>query len=130
MTSLALIEKLRSRQRAFRQDERGNLVFIFAFAAIPIMGLVGAAVDYSRANSAKASMQDASDATALMLAKEVSTLTTAQMATKATDYFKALLNNPNVSGLTVTPTFTSTGGTKLVIDAGANVPMTFMKAMG
>src|SRR3977135_4096211 len=126
MTSPGLIEKLRNRLPAFRQDERGNLAFIFTLAMIPIMGSLGAAVDYSRANWVKISMQDASDATALMLAKEAGNLTTAQMATKATDYFKALFNNSNASGLTVTPTFTSTGGTQLVVAAAADVSTTFM----
>ena len=36
----------------------------FALATIPLIGFVGAAVDYSRANSAKAAMQAALDATA------------------------------------------------------------------
>ena len=40
---------------------------------IPIIGFVGAAVDYSRANSAKAAMQAAIDSTALMLSKDAST---------------------------------------------------------
>jgi len=34
----------------FLQDRRGNVAPIFAIAVIPIIGLVGAAVDYSRAN--------------------------------------------------------------------------------
>jgi Flp pilus assembly protein TadG len=37
------------------------------------MGFVGAAVDYSRANSVKAAMQTALGSTALMLAKEAAT---------------------------------------------------------
>lgn len=44
-----------SRLRAFRSDERGNVVITFTLALIPIIGFTGAAVDYSRANSAKAS---------------------------------------------------------------------------
>ena len=44
------------------------LLGIFALSIIPMIGLVGAAVDYSNANSVKAAMQAASDATALMMA--------------------------------------------------------------
>ena len=46
----------------------------FALATIPMIGFVGAAVDYSRANSAKAAMQAAVDSTALMLSKEAQSL--------------------------------------------------------
>ena len=42
---------------------------MLALGIIPLMGAVGAAVDYSRANSARTAMQAALDATALMLAK-------------------------------------------------------------
>ena len=51
----------------------------FALATIPMIGLVGAAVDYSRGNSAKAAMQAAVDSTALMLSKEAQNLTTGQL---------------------------------------------------
>jgi hypothetical protein len=42
---------------------------IFALAIIPVLGLAGAAVDYSRANSIKVGLQAAIDATALAMAK-------------------------------------------------------------
>ena len=41
----------------------GNVMMTFALATIPMIGFVGAAVDYSRGNSAKAAMQSAIDAT-------------------------------------------------------------------
>ena len=39
----------------------GNVAITFAIALIPILGFVGAAVDFSRANSIKASLQSALD---------------------------------------------------------------------
>lgn len=39
----------------------GNVAITFALATIPMIGFVGAAVDYSRANAVKASMQAALD---------------------------------------------------------------------
>ena len=65
--------KFRRLLRRFSQSERGNIVIIFALAVIPVIGLVGAAVDYSRANSARTAMQAAIDATALMLSKDAAT---------------------------------------------------------
>ena len=48
----------------------------FALAIIPMIGAIGAAVDYSRANSARTAMQAALDSTALILSKDAQTLTT------------------------------------------------------
>jgi Putative Flp pilus-assembly TadE/G-like len=33
----------------FRSDQRGNVAILFGLALIPVVGMVGAAVDYSRA---------------------------------------------------------------------------------
>ena len=79
---MAMQSRLRSwreRLRSFASAKGGNVAMTFGLLAIPILGLVGSAVDYSRANSAKASMQAAADATALMLSKEAANLTTCQM---------------------------------------------------
>ena len=65
--------------KQFRKSERGNVMLTFALATIPMIGFVGAAVDYSRGNSAKAAMQAAVDSTALMLSKDAQKLTTAQL---------------------------------------------------
>jgi len=41
---------------SFLKDRSGGVAPLLALAAIPIMGSVGAAVDYSRANSARTAM--------------------------------------------------------------------------
>jgi Flp pilus assembly protein TadG len=78
------VNRLRAHLRAFRTANGGNVMLTFALATVPIVGLVGGAVDYSRANSDKAAMQAAVDATALMLSKTASKLDTAGLKTKAT----------------------------------------------
>ena len=52
---------------------------------MPLISFVGAAIDYTRANAARSSMQAALDSTALMLSKDLSdgTITTAHIKTKA-----------------------------------------------
>ena len=55
---------------SFGTDPHGNVAVIFGIAILPVMITVGAAVDYSRANSARSAMQSAVDATALALAKD------------------------------------------------------------
>ena len=55
--------------RSYLQDRTASVVPMFALAIIPVIGLVGAAVDYSRANSMRSGVQGALDATALAMAK-------------------------------------------------------------
>lgn len=51
--------------RAALSDRRGNVAVIFALTLVPILGASGAAVDYSRATSFRAQLQNAVDETAL-----------------------------------------------------------------
>ena len=103
---------------------------MFALAIIPVVGLVGASVDYSRANSVKAGMQAALDATALAMAKLAPTLTQTQLQTKTTAYFQAMFSHPEAKNLVVTPTYSTTGGTQLKITISATIDTAFMKVMG
>ena len=73
MCTMALIEKLGRRLRGFRKAEGGQVLMTFALATIPMIGFIGAAIDYSRGNSAKAAIQAAADATALMLSRAMPT---------------------------------------------------------
>src|SRR5262249_25940608 len=88
MAMNCLLVKLHNRLQAFRSARGGNVALIFAIAVIPIVGAVGAAVDYSRANSAKTDMQAALDSTALKLAKDgAATLSSTALQSSATSYF-------------------------------------------
>ena len=111
----------------FRAAERGNIVITFALAIIPVIGGVGAAVDYSRANSAKTGLQAAIDAAGLILSKEAQTLTQAQLTSKADALVRANFNYPEATDLAVTPIFTTidSGSYKLNLAATAKVPTTF-----
>src|SRR5882757_3517091 len=128
----ALIEKLRQGLRKFGTAEGGNVVLTFALTLIPVMGFVGAAVDYSRATSAKVAMQAAVDSTALMLSKDAQGLTAAQIQTKANAYFGALFNRTEVTNIVLTPTFTAPtqGSFKLDVTVTGKVPTTFTKLFG
>jgi Flp pilus assembly protein TadG len=130
MPDQTLFDRLRDRALKLRTANGGNVVLTFALATVPIMGFVGSAVDYSRANSAKAAMQAAIDATGLMLSKNIASMTQAQINQKATEYFKALFNRPEVTNVVVTPTYTTSGGSQVVVEASGVVPTTFMKVAG
>ena len=102
-----LRNRLQSRLQEFRTANAANVTVTFALATIPMVGFVGAAVDYSHANAVKASMQAAADSTALMLSKEALKLTESQIQTKGNDYFKALFTRPEATGLIVNITYTT-----------------------
>ena len=109
MSKISILHVLRERVCSFGSDRRGNVAIIFGLAMLPIIGLVGAAVDYSRGNAAKASMQAALDAAALTLSKEARGMTDAQLSAKAHTYFLANYNRPGTKNIKITPTFNDLG---------------------
>jgi len=123
-----------SRQRlirsvlGFSRCARGNTAVIFALALLPILGAVGAGVDYSQANSMKSSMQAATDATALALITQAGGLTSDQLSTAVTNYFNANFNRI-ASNVTVSSSYSSQTGT-LTVNASASSATTFLNAMG
>src|SRR3954451_19844723 len=112
MITVRLGDMLLSR---FMQDRRGNVATMFAIAVIPVIGLVGAAVDYSRAASVRTGMQAAIDATALAMAKLAPTLTQTELQQKATAYFNTIFTHPEAKDLVITPTYSTTGGSQVTI---------------
>jgi Flp pilus assembly protein TadG len=50
MTARTVINRLHDGMTRFRTHVRGNVVITFTLTLIPIMGPIGAAVDYGRAN--------------------------------------------------------------------------------
>jgi Flp pilus assembly protein TadG len=116
--------------RSFLKDRRAGVAPMFALAVIPVIGLVGAAVDYSRANSLRTKVQGALDATALAMARSAPTLTETDLQTKTKDYFAALFNKPDLKNLNVTASYSTSDGSTLVITATGSVDTTFTRVMG
>jgi Flp pilus assembly protein TadG len=129
-TARHFIDRSRARLRGLATANGGNVTIIFALAIIPILGFVGAAIDYSNASAVRAKMQAAADATVLMLSKDAAKLTSSQLQSKANDYFKALFTRPDISDLTIVATYTSSGGSKVVLNASSGVKTHFMGLMG
>jgi len=115
---------------AFLRDRRANVAVTFTLATIPIVGFVGSAVDYSHANSLKAKMQSAIDATALMMSKTAATQTQAQLQAAANNYFKALFTRPEAQNVQVNVTYTSASGSEIIATATATMATDFMGIMG
>jgi Flp pilus assembly protein TadG len=78
--------------RRFARADQGNIAVMFAFAALPILAAVGAAIDYSRVNNARTSLQAALDSTALMVSKDLADkkIVESEIDAKAKSYFAAL----------------------------------------
>lgn len=123
----AMLNSLRRLIADFGKARSGNVIVTFALATIPVIGGVGAAVDYSRANSAKTGLQAAVDAAGLILSKSAQSLTQAQLEAKADAIVKANFNYPQATDIKVVPTFATvdSGSYKLTIAATAQVPTTF-----
>ena len=129
--------KLRVREavRRFARANEGNIAVIFTIALIPIISFIGAAIDYSRANNARSSMQAALDSTALMISKDLSSgvITTAQIATQAQADFNALYTNPDAQAVSVTATYTANAGSMgstVQVNGSAYINTDFMKLAG
>src|SRR5262245_20832994 len=104
---LSATARFRVRWRAFREAQGGNVAMIFALALFPVMLMVGAGVDYSRAARIRTLLQDTLDATGLMLARtpSIATYNAAQLQTLANTYFNAQFNPPDAHNSTVQATF-------------------------
>ncbi|WP_315720608.1 MULTISPECIES: pilus assembly protein [unclassified Bradyrhizobium] len=135
MTAATLVRFCRRIVRRFARDNRGNIAVTFAIALLPILAFVGAGVDYSRANAAKSSMQAALDSTALMLSRDLAqgTITSADIGTKASAYFKALYTSADAKSVAVTANYTassSSSASNIQLTASGQIITQFMKLAG
>ena len=117
-----LITCLRASMRSFRSAERGNVAIIFALALFPLVGLVGACVDYSYASLVRTNLRSAIDATGLMLSKTAASQTAAELQASAEAHFRANFNHPDVPQPTIVATYSNTPGPTLSI-SGATPSM-------
>ena len=131
---MKIASKITSVLCRFGLATEGNIAILFGIAVIPIVSFVGAAVDYTRAVSARSSMQAALDSTALMLAKDLTegTINTSQISTKADLYFKALYTNTEARSVAITATYTqnSGNGSTILINGTGNIETGFMRVVG
>jgi Flp pilus assembly protein TadG len=132
MPTSRLVNGLKRASARFARAERGNVAMMFAIALVPILGFIGAALDYSRAVSARSAMQAAADATALMISKEASTLNAAQITTKAQAYFNALFTRNDVGGVTFAAVYSPNAGNgaSVKVNATGQIQTDFMKMAG
>lgn len=116
----------------FVRNRDGGAAPLLALAVLPMLAATGAAIDYSRANTTKAALQAALDATGLMLSQEAATLSTDDLGAKANVYFKSLFSRPEAQNISISHQFTSPqqGSFSLKLAAQAEVPMIFASILG
>jgi len=115
----------------FLQNREASVAPMLALAALPLFASVGASIDFGRAASARAAMQAAADATALLMAKDAKVVDDSQMATNATNYFNANFQNSEVGSLqTTVATSSASSGYSVNIGASGVVTTRFMGVMG
>ena len=121
-----LVRRFNQSARGFGDDQRGHVVITFALTIVPILGLVGGAVDYTRANNARTAMQSALDSTSLMISKDAATLLASDLQTKAQAYFSAMFNHPEVATPTITASYAANSyiGSKVVVSNTSSMPTT------
>jgi Flp pilus assembly protein TadG len=116
--------------KRFLSDRRANILPIFGLSMIPLMGLIGAAVDYSRANSVKAALQAALDSTALAMSAKAPTLGKDPLREEAQKYFDALFIKYNTTKVPLTVDYTTTNGPQITVSGETSVSTMFMRIPG
>ncbi|MFN3659112.1 MAG: VWA domain-containing protein [Pseudolabrys sp.] len=114
----------------FLKNSRGTIAPMLALTAIPLMGAVGVAVDYTRASATRSAFQSALDATALMLARSAASQSQTDLQTSASARFNALFNRPDTRNVSVVANYSGTGGSKLVLTGTATVDTNFLGVLG
>ncbi len=80
--------------KKFSRDQRGNVAPVFGLMAIPMLAITGAAVDFGKAISLKADLQNVIDAAAVSSAQEyAATGETAAAETRLRNFIKAEIEN-------------------------------------
>jgi len=117
----------------FARDTRGTVAVVFSISLVPIMVLVGAAVDYSYASMTRTKLNAVADVTALFAVSKSSMASSATSTQKdAKNYFFSRQSGAartNVKSLTVTVTDGSSGRTALV-EYEADVTASFLGLIG
>jgi Flp pilus assembly protein TadG len=110
----------------FLSNSSGGVAIIFALSVVPLIGALGAAVDYSRASTARSKMQSAADAASLAAVKEPN-LTDAQRIDLAKKIYTANIQAADISNTSVTAIIENN---KVVVNAYATQSNKVMPILG
>jgi hypothetical protein len=109
----------------FFRDRKGGVAPLLALSIVPLIGAVGASIDYSRASATRAGLQASLDSALLYVAKGDGT----NWQQTATTAYNAMVAAKNEASLG-TPSFSVDADGNYVGEAGANVPTRIASLLG
>lgn len=123
MAEIDRFRDLRNLFNEFCRAREGNLAVIFALAAIPVIGAIGAAVDFSKVSAVKTQMQNSLDAAVLAGVAQAS----ANQVSTAGNVFDGDIAGK--FGTTTTRSFTQNADGSLTGTASTSVSLSFLSAL-
>jgi Flp pilus assembly protein TadG len=114
----------------FWKDRRGNFAMTMAIAAIPIFGLTGMAIDYSRLSDSRSDYQNALESGALAAAIAVRTKPWASAEIEGRNAFAAAMLNTDASGLSEVKFTYDANRQRVSAEAKGKVPTTLSAIVG
>ncbi len=119
---------MQARLFQFGSDARANVAVTFAIAALPIFGMVGAAVDYTRTSRLQAQIQSALDSASLAVAKDSRNLSDAAMQAAAARAFAGNFTPP--ADLSLGAVSATRTGNTIRLQVAGSVQTTIAATMG
>lgn len=113
--------------RKFLKSKRGNVAMIFALCLVPLMILMGGAVDLARQRGGEVGTQNALDAALLAVAHEALGKNNQQLTKDGREWFDAHLINSN---LDITSFQITKDGQVITAEVVGTVDTTFLAIMG
>jgi Flp pilus assembly protein TadG len=113
--------------RRFASDRRGNVAIMFGLCTLPLLGAVGAGIDYSMAANQRTHLQAATDTAVLAIAQQAKTMSDLELLALAKKTLKAELDDPtaDVDSLVV-----SEGRSTITVKTSAKYATGMMGLMG
>lgn len=113
--------------RAFRRDEDGAIAIMFALLLIPMLALIGTAIDYSRIVIDRSQAQDALDAAVLATVKQIPYMPDGELRSMVEAFVKA--NVPKGTKVNIDKVQISRNPNTIKVWASGETKMTFMQLL-
>ena len=114
--------------RRFRDDRRGTTAVLFGLSVIPVMAIVGSAVDYGRASAARTELQRAVDAAALTLVRDAASLDEPKLKERGRSLVRGLLKD--LHGFSTDTITVSRNAKTIRVAASGTMKTAFMAVAG
>lgn len=127
---MGLLGLLLKSLRGLRSDERGNVAVTFGFVMVPVIGLTGATIDYSRATSTRELLNAAVDAAALMAARDAAKLTDTEIRSRINKWIASNLHGESASGFTGATIAIDRTARTIAIEAELSIDTSLTRVIG